>query len=581
MKNLKEFKPLIRLIDKDKKKLVIASIIIFMSGIAEIFTGYLNGAAVEAITKLDVNAALMYLGIYFGIEITFDGIVLHKANSMLYKIESSLTRKLGFNAYKKALNLPAVAYEKYSSGEIINRITNDADTLSFAFGRLLNMISSIIASLIIIVYVFINSWIIGLYILFLVGILFIVIGIFNPKMKKVHKERKAEQDKFTSLTTESIRGIREIKTLGVKDSLINNMIDIIKVIFNKSTEEIDIQMRFNIITRFIKSILEVGTFILCVILLYKGMISLTFFIAMTYYVYRYMWLIENLNDFTQTYQKTVVSIGRVNDILENRLYKDDEFGKIKLDKIKGEIEFKNVKFAYPEEDNILTGLNLKLVPNKKIAIVGESGQGKSTLFNLITRIFDANDGEILLDGINIKDIDEESLRKNISVIRQEPFVFNRTIRENFELINKDIKIDKIRKYTKMAYLDDYIMSLPKKYDTILGEGGVNLSGGQKQRLSIARALSKNSKVLLFDEATSALDNQSQGYIKRAIDELVKNHTVIIIAHRLSTIIDADIIYVIDDGKVVASGSHNKLLKTNEIYKSLYTKESLNSEDSIM
>ena len=148
MKNLKEFKPLIRLIDKDKKKLVIASIIIFMSGIAEIFTGYLNGAAVEAITKLDVNAALMYLGIYFGIEITFDGIVLHKANSMLYKIESSLTRKLGFNAYKKALNLPAVAYEKYSSGEIINRITNDADTLSFAFGRLLNMISSIIASLI-------------------------------------------------------------------------------------------------------------------------------------------------------------------------------------------------------------------------------------------------------------------------------------------------------------------------------------------------------------------------------------------------------------------------------------------------
>ena len=133
----------------------------------------------------------------------------------------------------------------------------------------------------------------------------------------------------------------------------------------------------------------------------------------------------------------------------------------------------------------------------------------------------------------------------------------------------------------MAYLDDYIMSLPKQYDTVLGEGGVNLSGGQKQRLSIARALSKNSKVLLFDEATSALDNQSQGYIKRAIDERVKDHTVVIIAHRLSTIIDADIIYVVDDGKVVAQGNHNELLKTNEIYKNLYTKESLNSEDSIL
>ena len=581
MKSLKEFKPLIRLIGNDKKKLIIASIIIFMSGIAEIFTGYLNGAAVEAITKLDINVALMYLGIYFGIEITFDGCFVHMANSMLYKIESLLTRKLGFNAYKKALNLPAVAYEKYSSGEIINRITNDADTLSFAFGRLLNMVSSMVASLIIIVYVFLNSWIIGIYIILLVTILFIVIAIYNPKLKNIHKERKTEQDKFTSLTTESIRGIREIKTLGVKNSLINNMTDIIKVIFKKSSDEIDIQMRFNIITRFIKSILEVGTFVICIILLYNKMITLTFFIAMTYYVYRYMWLIENLNDLTQTYQKTVVSIGRVNDILENRLYDDDKFGNIKLDKVVGEIEFRNVNFAYPEEDAILKDFSIKLVPNKKIAIVGKSGQGKSTLFNLITRIFDPSDGEILLDGININDIDEESLRKNIAVIRQEPFTFNRTIRENFEIINKDIKLYEIRKYTKMAYLDDYIMSLPKKYDTVLGEGGVNLSGGQKQRLSIARALSKNSKVLLFDEATSALDNQSQSYIKKAIDELSFNHTVVIIAHRLSTIIDADIIYVVDDGKVVATGSHKELLKTNEIYKSLYTKESLNSEDSIL
>ena len=173
------------------------------------------------------------------------------------------------------------------------------------------------------------------------------------------------------------------------------------------------------------------------------------------------------------------------------------------------------------------------------------------------------------------------MRKNISIIRQEPFTFNRTIRENFELIDKNIKLKDIRKYAKMAYLDDYIMSLPKKYDTILGEGGVNLSGGQKQRLSIARALSKNSKIILFDEATSALDNLSQSYIKKVIDDLVNDHTVVIVAHRLSTIIDADIIYVVDKGKVVASGKHSELLKTNETYRNLYTEESLNSEDSII
>ena len=576
MKSLKEFKPLIKLIGKDKSKLIIASILIFLSGIAEIFTGYLNGAAVEAITKYELKKALIFLGIYLLIELTLDGVLVHKANSMLYKVESLLTRKLGFNTYKKALDLPSVAYEKYSSGEIINRITNDADTLSFAFGRLLNMFSSVIASLIIIVYVFMNSYIIGIEIILLVGLLFYIIKIYNPKLKNIHTERKKEQDKFTSLTTESIRGIREIKTLGIKNNLIENMRDIIKIIFNKSEREIDIQKEFNIITRFIKTLLEVGVFATCVVLMYFKMISLTFFIAMTYYVYRYMWLIENLNDLTQTYQKTVVSISRVNEILENKLYEDEKFGCIELNNIKGVIEFKNVTFAYPEEDITLNDFNIKLEPNKKIAIVGPSGQGKSTLFNLITRIFDVENGEILLDGINIKNLSEDTLRKSISIIRQEPFIFNRTILENFKLINKDITLEEVRKYTKMAYLDEYIMSLPKKYDTILGEGGVNLSGGQKQRLSIARTLSKQSKIILFDEATSALDNNSQEYIKKSIDDLVKDHTVIIVAHRLSTIVDADIIYLIKGGKVVASGKHKYLLEKNKMYKSLYKKESLNS-----
>ena len=580
MKNLKEFKPLIKLIGNDKKKLVFASILIFISGLAEIFTGYLNGAAVESITQMNMKLALIYLGIYLVLELTLDGSVIHFANSILYKIESALTRKLGYFTYKKSLDLPAVAYEKQSSGEIINRITHDADSLSFAFGRLLNMVSSLVASIIIIFYVFMNSWIIGVEIIVMIILLFIVIKKYNPKLKAIHKERKGEQDKFTSLVNESIRGIREIKTLGIKSSLMSNVTDIIKLIYKKSEKEIDIQKEFNIIVRFLKTLLEVGTFVTCVILLYYDMISLAFFIAMTYYIYRYMWLIENINDLTQTYQKLIVSISRVNEILENKLYDDEKFGNKVIEKVVGVIEFKNVVFGYPDEDITLNKFNLKLLPNKKIAIVGRSGQGKSTLFNLITRIFDVNKGQILLDGIDVKDLSENELRRHISIIRQEPFIFNKTIMENFKLVNKDITLDEVRRYSKMAYIDDYIMSLPKGYDTMLGEGGVNLSGGQKQRLSIARTLSKNSKVILFDEATSALDNESQEYIKRAIDNLVKDHTVIIVAHRLSTIMDADIVYIVDGGKIVASGKHNRLLKTNKLYRNLYERESLNSEEKI-
>ena len=572
MKLLKRWIPLMKLVKEDKWKLIISGILIFLCGLTGIFTGYLNGAAVEAITSGNVRDAINYLVLYFIIGVLIGTILSGIANSILLKIESKLTRAIGFNTYKKALNLPAVAFEEMSSGEIINRITSDADSLSFTFGKMINMISSIITALVILVYVFFNSWIVGLILISFLVILYFIIKKYNPLIKGAHKERKASQDVFTSLANESIRGIREIKTLGIKDHLITNAKRNIEDIFKLSKKEINLQTRFNIIVDFLKTTLEVGTFIVCIVLLYYKQITLTFFIAMTYYIYRYMWFIECLNDFTQTYQKISVSLDRVNEILENKKYNDVVFGKTNIENVKGEIEFKNVTFAYPNEDSVLKDFNLVIEPNKKIAIVGASGQGKSTLFNLITRLFDANKGEITIDGVNILDISEECLRKNISIIRQDPFIFNRTIMENFKIVDENIKLKDVKACIKEAYLDEYIESLPKKYDTVLGEGGVNLSGGQKQRLAIARTLAKKSKIVLFDEATSALDNNSQEFIKKSIDNLVKDHTVVIVAHRLSTIIDADIIYVIDDGKVIASGTHKALLKSCDYYKNLYKTE---------
>ena len=572
MKLLKKWIPIIKLIKEDKWKLIVSGILIFLCGLTGIFTGYLNGAAVEAITNSNINLAIMYLIMYFFIGVLIGTILSGLANSMLLKIESKLTRTLGFNTYKKALNLPAIAFEEMSSGEIINRITNDADSLSFTFGKMINMISSIVTALVILVYVFFNSWIVGLILIIFLIILYFIIKKYTPLLKDAHKERKTTQDSFTSLANESIRGIREIKTLGIKEQLIINAKKSIDNIFKVSKKEIDLETRFNIIVSFLKTTLEVGTFIVCIILLYYKQITLTFFIAMTYYIYRYMWFIECLNDFTQTYQKVSVSLDRVNEILENQKFDDVVFGNTDIKDMKGIIEFKDVSFAYPNEEKVLDDFNLVIEPNKKVAIVGASGQGKSTLFNLITRLFDANAGTISIDDVNILDISEECLRKNVSIIRQEPFIFNRTILENFKIIDENIKLKDVKKYIKEAYLDEYIESLPKKYDTLLGEGGVNLSGGQKQRLAIARTLAKNSKIILFDEATSALDNNSQEFIKKSIDNLVKNHTVVIVAHRLSTIIDADVIYVIDKGRVIASGTHNQLLTSCDYYKNLYKSE---------
>ena len=575
-KNLKEFRPLWEFVKEDKLRIIIASVLIFISEIADTLAGYLNGEVVEAMTKLEIKRAFIFLGVYFFINLIIDNYLYVKGSAMLQKVENKVSRKLSFKTYRKALDLPAYAYEKTASGEVINRVTSDADSLSFAFGRLLQMFSAIIGSIIIIVYIFMNSWIVGLEILFFVFLLFLIIKKYNPLLIKIHKERKKEQDKFSSIVNESIRGVREIKTLGVKKNLIYDTRKIIRNIFKKSNEEIDTNSKYKMLNKLVRHSLEVGVFATCLVLMYYGKVQLSFFIAMTYYVYRFMWLIDEINGFTETYQKLVVSLSRVNEIVENRLYPDEEFGEKRIKNINGVIEFNNIKFGYPNEGILLDNFNLRIEPHKKIALVGASGQGKSTIFNLLTRIFDPIDGEILIDNINIKDLNESELRKTISIIRQEPFIFNRSILDNFKLINRNITLKEVRKYAKMAYLDDYIMSLPQKYNTILGEGGVNLSGGQKQRLSIARALAKNSKIVLFDEATSALDNSSQEYVKESIDNLVKDHTIIIVAHRLSTIMDADVIYVIDKGKVVGSGTHKELLINNKIYKNLYETEALNS-----
>ena len=575
-KKFKEFVPLWRFIKEDRKKFILFNLGLFLSSFSFLFTGYLNGAAIESITKHKLGLAIMFFLIYFFMELIIDDCFGIYSRKGLEKIENKVSRKLSYETYNKVLNLPAVAFEEKTSGEIINRITQDADTLSFVFGRIIRIIAGLISTTVIFFYILYHSYIIAIEIVAILVLMVLLLKYYNPRLKAAHKTRKSKQDKQTSLITESVRGIREIKTLGIKKNLLKDAKDNVREVYTASNKEINLNRNFGILSSLLRGVLEVGAFITAGIECYYGHVSLTFFIAMTYYIYRYTWLIEELGDFTIEYQKLTVALGRVNEILENRVYADVNYGFKNPKNVTGVLEFKNVTFAYPNESNTLKGFNLTLNPNRKIAIVGKSGQGKSTLFNLVTRIFDVNKGEILLDGINIKDLSEASLNKNISIIRQEPFIFNRTIKENFKLIDEKITLSEIRKYTKMAYLDDYIMSLPKKYNTILGEGGVNLSGGQKQRLSIARTLAKKSKVILFDEATSALDNNSQEYIKKSIDNLVKDHTVVIVAHRLSTIIDADEIYVVDDGKIVDCGTHEELLKKSKVYNNLYLSENSDS-----
>ena len=571
MKKLKEFKTILNMAKKYKIKILLCFLGIFISSFSYILIGYLNGRAIEEITKFNLNNAILFLLIYLFSEI-FGSLLERFSFAKLSKIETKMARECSYLTYQKVLSLPAYAFEEKTSGEFINRVTNDTSTIINSFDEIFGIVTRLIASVIIYIYILYNSYIIALEIIVFIVIFAFVVKFFHPQLEKVHKKRKKINDEAVSQVSESIRGVREIKTLGIKNSLFYNLRELIKKSLEASSNEIDLYFIYDVISNILKSFLEVGSFITGAILLYKGQISLTFFIAITYYIYRYTWIIENITSFTKTYNEVLVSVTRINEILENKLFPDVTFGKKQLKNCEGVINFNNVTFSYPNEGDVLKNFNVTFKPHQKIGIVGKSGQGKTTIFNLLTRVFDTKVGSITIDGINIEDLTEEDLRKNVAIIRQEPFLFNKTIKENFLLLNDKIRLKEIREYCKMAYIDDYIMSLPKKYDTVLGEGGVNLSGGQKQRLSIARALAKQSKIILFDEATSALDNKSQTYIKKVIDDLVKDHTVLIIAHRLSTIIDADIIYVVDNGEVKDIGTHKELIKKSPTYKQLYNSE---------
>ena len=563
-----EYKVLLKYAKPDKHRIILACLALFILNTTSVLTGYLIGSSTEEITKGHLKISLIFLGCYALVEIISNaGSTI--ATYFLNKYQIKISRRIGYDTYEKTMALPAIAFEKMTSGEIINRVTNDTECILGLFQRIIFFISRLVGATVIYIYILFNSWEIALEIVLILILFYFILKKYRKEVKVVKKKTKESFDKFTNITVESIRGVREIRTLGVIDNLTRNVRKVISNLLDASLKNNYVQSKFDVEDSTIMMVLEVGSFVLCAILLYYGRITLTFFVAMTYYIYRFMYLLESVSDIVKMLEDVSVSLGRVNEILNNKLYKDVEYGIREIPEVKGYIKFDNVSFHYPKEANTLENFSVEFKPNMKIAIVGASGGGKTTIFNLLTRIFDPIKGKITLDGVNISNLTENCLRNSISIIRQEPFIFNRTILENFKMIDDNVSLEEVRHYCKLASIDDYIMSLPKKYDTLLGEGGVNLSGGQKQRIAIARTLLKRSKVILFDEATSALDNQTQDIVKDTISELAVDHTIIIIAHRLETIKDADIIYVIDKGKVIASGTHKSLIKNSKEYKALY------------
>ena len=384
-------------------------------------------------------------------------------------------------------------------------------------------------------------------------------------------------EKVSSFVGEMIRGIRDVKMLNSEDSFTNEL-------HNKVIELNTERYRMNKVDRnynlYRGTLLDLKDFLLIVLLIFlienkditiaSALIIHNYSSRVSDVIYWIGSLLERVKDFN-------LSVDRIKEIMNGDKFEKESFGNKHIDKVNGDFEFKDVTFAY-EDQKVLDKINFKVNANSTVAFVGKSGAGKTTIFNLLCKLYDADSGVITIDGIDINELDKDSIRGNITIINQSPYIFNVSIRDNLRLVKENLTEKEMIKACKLACLHDFIMGLPDGYDTIVGEGGVTLSGGQKQRLAIARAFVQKTEIILFDEATSALDNETQSQIQEAINNMKGEYTILIIAHRLSTIKNADRILMLDKGKIIAEGKHNELLKKCSEYNHLYNSEISKKQD---
>lgn len=572
IKNKKKgnFKLIFSYLKDEKLRIFLYIFLVCITYLPVLLSTFFWGYAIDALIGGIFEKFLIFLILRESMHILFYCLLAIPRDLIYNYLEIKFSKNVLKDLYRKISDMPAVAFEQMGVGEFINRMTTDPDRVMDLLSRLMKMACRAIVIIVVLVIAFKSSVILGIEIIVFSIIMGFVSYKYFPKIKKTQEEIKKESDLQVKTATENLTGIREIKALGIKKNIEDRLFLNIDRLFTNQRKMKKYEIGYYYSNNFIYFVLQAIILATSGYLVVTNKLTYALFIVIESYIWRIDELVESLSDFGIYYNKVSVSLNRIDEIVNNRLYNDEAFGNKKLVNSKGVVKFNNVYFKYSDnEDYTLKGLNMTIEPHKKIAIIGRSGNGKSTIFNLLLRYFDASKGTITIDGVNIKDLTEESLRSNISIIRQTPFLFNLSIIDNFRLVKKDVTLEEVREVCKKAYIDDYIMSLPNNYETIIGEGGVNLSGGQKQRIAIARTLLINTKIILFDEATSALDNESQEYIKQTIDNLILDHTVIVVAHRLSTIVDSDIIHVINDGVLEASGTHKELMNSSDTYRMLY------------
>ena len=502
---------------------------------------------------------------------SIQGVLKYLSSYLSTWVGMKITNGLKFDLYKKLLTLPTSFYDKRNSGDIVFQFNNMADNAcSGLLSNLSIFIQRIFSSISLVAVLFYNSWQLALIAIFVLGCAFAPVAKLQKLIKEVMEKTVVADASIITAYNETYAGNKTIISYNLENTEINKFDWILKNIFKL---RIKMVQKTQWLSPFMHVIVSIG---IAAAIGYGSHLILTEKITAGNFVSFITALIllytpvKNIGNNLNAVQMSFFAIEQIFEKLAIiPAIRNKENAKI-LSPDYSKIIFKNVNFEYVPKRPVLKNINMEIKKGETIALVGNSGGGKTTIVNLLPRFYDVVSGNIYIDNIDIRDYTLESLRNNISVVFQDNFLFSGTIKENILFGKLNATDEEIQNAVKMAYLDDFLITLKDGINTQIGERGILLSGGQKQRVAIARAFIKNAPIVILDEATSALDNKSEAIVQKAIDNLMKDKTVFVIAHRLSTIQNADRIAVINEGSLVELGSHEELMKIpNGKYKTLY------------
>ena len=489
-------------------------------------------------------------------------------------ISSSIYKNIVDDIYIKVQEMDMEYFSGTKVGELMVKVMNDPGNINTLIIETFYMISEIFRAIICLVIALYVDWKLTLGVLVVAPVLMIAVRRYSKKLKNSGKEKQEAIGTLNSKLQETLSGIRVIKAFATERTEIRNF-------KKKSLELKKVELKTSRYNAKSSSISEAVNYIMIAILLLFGgfrairgnhftagdFITIVGAIASMYTPIRRA--ITRYNSISVN----IPSIGRVFEVMEKEPKVTNKENSVNFEEFKKEISFSNVEFSYLDsKEKILKGINLKVEKGETIALVGNSGGGKSTIVNLIPRFFDVTNGSLEIDGIDVRDYNVKSLRKKIGIVPQETFLFSGTLKSNIKYGKNDATDEEIIEAAKQANAHEFIEKLEKGYETEIGERGAKLSGGQKQRIAIARAILENPQILILDEATSALDNESEKLVQEALEKLMKGKTTFVIAHRLSTIENSDKIAVIQQGELKELGKHEELMELNGIYYGLYNKK---------